>query len=226
MVKNSSAKSVLIAFWNLNWGTRQSKDQLIIDHALKTYPNLGIFAGVEAKVDTFLQMFPEKTWRIVQSTKNLSERNVGVAWLRTALMNPKVRALRKGVDNHGVRMLPRPLRIIDFDLASERVRLIIGHNAPHRFKFLQPLFNASVKFRINCRSWSRAGRWVYCADNNMPIGEVARILGGTAHGEGIDAIIVGKAMKLTDVVVDRLPKQKGWTDHVGVVGVLSLKPRM
>lgn len=221
-------RDVYMAFWNWNWGTHQRQDQKMLDYILDAYPSIDMVTGVETKVDNFHQMFP-KGWRVVQNIKNLSKRNVMIAWVRLSLHRPKVRGLKLGVNPNGVKMLPRPLRIVDFQLYSSSAgrylwcRLILGHNAPKRFKFLQPVFNARVKLRIKARSWGRKGRWVYLADHNQNGNEVAKILGGTFHGEGIDGPITGPNMTMKNVVIDNKPKHEGWTDHLGVVGTLKLK---
>lgn len=219
---------IYVAFWNFNWGTKQPQDQKLIDHILETYPEIEIVAGVETKPDNFRKMFP-MTWRVVQSLKNLSEQNVSLALLRDSQHKPKVRGLKEGTSNRGVKMLPRPLRILDTYLWDprrnkyQRCRLILGHRPPKRYKFLDPFFDASVKFRIKARSWSRKGYWSLIEDFNEDGHSIAKKFGGTFHGTGIDGFVCGPGMTMGSVVIDRVPLKEGWTDHPGVIGKLSLK---
>jgi hypothetical protein len=226
VVENSVPTEAFVAFWNFNWGTKQPKDQKLVDHALTTYPDLDALLGVECKVDKFEEMFPS-TFHIVQSLSNLSNRNVALAYRRNRFAGMKVHGLRVGVSNRGVKMLPRPLRIFDFKLSkfgkAKKVRTIFAHRPPKRFKFLDRFFDAQVKFRIRCRSWSRKGYWVVIMDFNERGPEVAKKLGGTFRGHEIDGMILGPKMHVTDLVVDSRPKREGWTDHVGILGKLRLK---
>lgn len=225
----SKFEEIFIAFWNFNWGTGQPKDQKLINHILEVYPDIQLVAGVETKVDNFSQMFPKVGWRIVQSLKNLSGKNVSLAIRKLALHNPKVRGLKVGVPNKGYKLLPRPLRILDVYLWDskrnrwQRCRIIIGHRPPMRFKILDPFFDASVKFRIKCRSWGRKGFWALLEDFNEDGHSVAKKFGGTFYGFGIDGCVCGPGMTMTTPIIDRVPKNEGWTDHVGVVGKLRLK---
>lgn len=227
MVENEEGKEVYLAFWNFNWGTAQPKDQKLVDHALETYPGLQMLVGVETKVDDFSEMFPSE-FKIAQSMSKLSERNIAVVWIKHSLIDLKVRGLKIGTLNRGVKMLPRPLRIFDHKLRTprgnlRRVRGIYAHRPPRRFKFLDRFFDASVHFRIKCRKWSRDGNWYLIMDFNELGHSVAQKFGGTFYGSGIDGIVCGPNLEVAELVVDSVPKKQGWTDHVGVIGRLRLK---
>lgn len=229
MLQIHDPEKLYLALWNFNFGTKQPKDSLIVRHILDTYPETQMIAGVETKVDNFHGMLPRKTWCVIQNTTRDFKRNVVIAYLRGALRRPKIRGLKVGVTPHGVKMLTRPLRIIDLDLYCkthrrwERCRVIVGHRPPRRYKFLNPLFDAAVKFRIKVRKWSRQGRWVLCEDFNEPGKSVAKKFGGTFHGSGIDGYITGPSMTIAELQTDDVPKRKGWTDHVGNVGALMIE---
>lgn len=108
-------------------------------------------------------------------------------------------------------LLPRwiTVAVLDDRQTNHRRAVISAHDAPWRFKFLQPGFKKNLKAEVVKHRY-----WVVGTDANEPIGVLAKYLGGTAYGLGIVGFVSSTPME--KIRIRHWGQGKGFTDHPAV----------
>lgn len=208
---------MMIGVANLDWATRQKKDRRIIAAMIPYFVFMGF---VEARVDNIRDMF-SREWKVLQDKSDPGRQGSAVAWRGRDVKIFKIRGLRMGTKPMGARMLTRWLAIVDVFLDGHKVRMIICHWPPPRYKWLWPLFDASVRMRI--RRAPERGYWVILADFNRPLWRVEELFHCDTMGQEVVGIaysgklVMGKRVVINSVVAE------GWTDHPITGGDLRVR---
>lgn len=112
---------------------------------------------------------------------------------------------------------------VDLPGSKKRLRVISGH-APHPGTVgavVHALWLTLLAAKTRALDL-RGIPWVMGVDSNTRHKAAARMLNGAAYGQGVDAVIASKRLKVTPVAVDNFGKRNGYTNHVAIVADISV----
>lgn len=174
--------------------------------------NSDVYLVQEAR-DTILSRLLNRGWRNNQRTTSAAKRGTAVAW-RISKFAKRRTGIRLGTDNRGVRMHPRWISWANLRVKGTKktIKFISIHNAPKRFKFLQP---AMVAVAVAMVKASRvpvvlAGDFNFLVHNDPY--NISKRTGLVRRGHGIDGFYVSKSLKPGSIQV----AEKANSDHKAV----------
>lgn len=75
-----------------------------------------------------------------------------------------------------------------------------------------------------CRLLDKQCRlWLVLGDLNRDPAAVAALLGGTSVGHGVDGVIAGPGLRVSNTFVDHTAVREGWSDHPAVFATIWLE---
>lgn len=147
--------------------------------------------------------------RVMQRTT--SPALAGSAIITRGVLASRFRLFLGGVSSA---TLPRWIARVRVQLpAGSPLVVFSAHVPPARAgRRAQDRYLARLKRRTD-RLTRRGVAWVVCIDANMPISQVAQMLGGRAYGTGIVGLIVSDLVDVADHGIDRYGEDHDLTDH-------------
>lgn len=86
----------------------------------------------------------------------------------------------------------------------------------------QATYHATLAARV--ATWTLRGRrWVVAGDFNRGHRQIARLLGGKAHGKGVDGIIAGPGVGIRRLGIDHTGQRRRLTDHPIIYALVWIK---
>lgn len=178
----------------------------------------------EAKNVDVGKLLKGKSWRAFQRRGTAAKAGSGIAFDRKAFKAHN-RGLKLGTTPRGFKMLPRYISWIS---VSERVndkkradfRFVSVHIPPNRYRVLVPIMLGSLRIFIKASRFPLiiGGDWNMNVENDYRMKRLARQVGGSLHGHGIDGfLVVNKKNAKNRIRVQRTHRTKQTnSDHAPV----------